>query len=66
MSDMTVLSELDAVVVDPVTGTVLGNEVRAIPADVWNENAAFLDGASDSEIASFAERYGVPVWVQTS
>lgn len=55
---------LDAVLVDPVTGTVLGNEVLAVPGDVWNENAPGLDGASDSEIAAFATRYGVPLYVE--
>lgn len=52
------------VLIDKETGTILdGEKVVAVPGDVYQENEAGLDGASDSIIAGFGERYGFPLYV---
>jgi hypothetical protein len=56
---------MPAMLVDTETGTAIFAEgVRAIPMDVWDEN--MMDDKSDSEISSFGERYGVPLFVRVS
>lgn len=57
---------MPAVLVDTQTGTVLeATHVVAVPADVWNENGMEEDH-SDSEIASFGQRYGVRLHVRVA
>jgi hypothetical protein len=59
-----------AMLVDTETGTAISAEgVRAIPLDVWNENEMdekMDEGMSDSAVADFALRYGVPLFVRVN
>jgi hypothetical protein len=59
-----------AVLVDTQTGTVLeASHVVAVPAEVWNENGMedkTAEGMSDSAIADFGARYGVPLFVRVN
>lgn len=59
-------TDADCVIVDVTTGTILGREIRVVPFDVWEENAAAIEQMSDREVARFAQRYGVPAHVRVA